>query len=140
MESDGHLVAPYGALRAIARILYAKFSRRGIRISTLPSRIARRYWSKRNSLKTARTRAWANYDIMRHTFDIITADAESLRKAVREADRAMSERAGNRNAEPVYLAGKVSDKSRPIVYHALKNAPFKSEVTGANVTRYTGRA
>jgi hypothetical protein len=91
-----------------------------------------------HSLKTARTRAWANYDIMRHTFDIITADAESLRKAVREADRAMSARAGDRNAEPVYLAGKVSEKSRPIVYHALKNAPFKSEVTGANVTHYTG--
>jgi hypothetical protein len=32
----------------------------------------------------------------------------------------------------------VSDKSRPIVYHALKNAPFKSEVTGASVTHYTG--
>ena len=75
---------------------------------------------------------------MRHTFDIITADAEALRKAVREADRAMSARAGDHNAEPVYLAGKVSEKSRPIVYHALKNAPFKSEVTGANVTRYTG--
>jgi hypothetical protein len=91
-----------------------------------------------HSLKTARTRAWANYDIMRHTFDIITADAESLRKAVREADRAMFGRAGDRSAEPVYLVGKVSEKSRPIVYHALKNAPFKSEVTGANVTHYTG--
>jgi hypothetical protein len=91
-----------------------------------------------HSLKTAKTRAWANYDIMRHTFDIICADAESLRKAVREADVQMSARAGDHNAQPVYLAGKVSDKSREIVYHALKNAPFKSEVTGANVTHYIG--
>ena len=37
---------------------------------------------------------------------------------------------------PVYLAGKVSDKSRPLVYHALKNGPFKSEVTGGTVNRY----
>jgi len=53
---------------------------------------------------------------------------------VREADRQTM----GPSAEPVYLAGKVSDKSRPIVYHALKNAPFKSEVTGAQVTHYTG--
>ena len=48
----------------------------------------------------------------------------------------MAARAGDRNAPPVYLAGKVSDKSRPLVYHALKNGPFKSEVTGATVNRY----
>jgi hypothetical protein len=41
-------------------------------------------------------------------------------------------------APPVYLAGKVSDKSRPLVYHALKTGQFQSEVTGAGVTRYLG--
>ncbi len=50
----------------------------------------------------------------------------------------MAARAGDQSAPPVYLAGKVSAaKSRPLVYHALKNAPFKSEVTGAMVNRYT---
>jgi murein tripeptide amidase MpaA len=136
MASDGHLVAPYGALRNrqfFMEVFSPRYSHLYSAVQNRPSLLV-----ETHSLKTARTRAWANYDIMRHTFDIITADAESLRKAVRDADRVMSEHAGDRSAEPVYLAGKVSDKSRPIVYHALKNAPFKSEVTGANVTRYTG--
>ncbi len=136
MAADGHLVAPYGALRNrefFMEVFSPRYSHLYSAVQNRPSLLV-----ETHSLKTARTRAWANYDIMRHTFDIITADAESLRKAVREADRAMSARAGDRSAEPVYLAGKVSDKSRPIVYHALKNAPFKSEVTGANVTHYTG--
>ena len=136
MASDGHLVAPYGALRNrqfFMEVFSPRYSHLYSAVQNRPSLLV-----ETHSLKTARTRAWAHYDIMRHTFDIIAADAESLRKAVREADRAMSARAGDRNAEPVYLAGKVSDKSRPIVYHALKNAPFKSEVTGAAVTHYTG--
>src|SRR3984957_15314948 len=140
MAADGHLVAPYGALRNAGskreffmEVFSPRYSHLYSAVQNRPSLLV-----ETHSLKTARTRAWANYDIMRHTFDIIAADAESLRKAVREADRATSARAGDRSAEPVYLAGKVSDKSRPIVYHALKNAPFKSEVTGANVTHYTG--
>ncbi len=136
MASDGHLVAPYGALRNrqfFMEVFSPRYSHLYSAVQNRPSLLV-----ETHSLKTARTRAWANYDIMRHTFDIISADAESLRKAVREADKAMSAHAGDHNAEPVYLAGKVSDKSRPIVYHALKNAPFKSEVTGANVTHYTG--
>jgi hypothetical protein len=90
-----------------------------------------------HSLKTAKTRAWANYDINRHAIETILLDPEGLRRAVREADRQMSARAGDPNAAPVYLAGKVSDKSRPLVYHALKNGPFKSEVTGGAVNRFT---
>ena len=136
MAADGHLVAPYGALRNrqfFMEVFSPRYSHLYSAVQNRPSLLV-----ETHSLKTARTRAWANYDIMRHTFDIISADAESLRKAVRAADQAMSARAGDHNAEPVYLAGKVSDKSRPIVYHALKNAPFKSEVTGASVTHYTG--
>jgi hypothetical protein len=140
MAADGHLVAPYGALRNVGgkreffmEVFSPRYSHLYSAVQNRPSLLV-----ESHSLKTARTRAWAHYDIMRHTFDIIAADPESLRKAVREADRNMAARAGDRSAEPVYLAGKVSDKSRPIVYRALKNAPFKSEVTGAGVTHYTG--
>jgi murein tripeptide amidase MpaA len=136
MASDGHLVAPYGALRNrqfFMEVFSPRYSHLYSAVQNRPSLLV-----ESHSLKAARTRAWAHYDIMRHTFDIICADTESLRKAVREADKAMSAHAGDHAAEPVYLAGKVSDKSHPIVYHALKNAPFKSEVTGANVTHYTG--
>ena len=136
MAADGHLVAPYGALRTVdgkreffMEVFSPRYSHLYSAVQNRPSLLV-----ETHSLKTAKTRAWANYDIMRHTFDIITAYPESLRHAVREADRQTM----GPSAEPVYLAGKVSDKSHPIVYHALKNAPFKSEVTGAQVTHYTG--
>jgi hypothetical protein len=87
-------------------------------------------------LKAAKTRAWAHYDIMKHSVETILLDPEGLRRAVREADRELAARAGNRSAAPVYLAGKVSEQSRPLVYHTLKNGPFKSEVTGAMVNRF----
>jgi len=49
----------------------------------------------------------------------------------------MAARAGDRSATPVYLAGRVSnDKSRPLVYHALKQGQVESEVTGAMTNRY----
>ncbi len=99
-----------------------RFSRRAIRTFTPLCRIGPSLLVETHSLKAARTRAWANYDIMRHAIDTILLDPEALRRAVREADREMAARAGDRDAAPVYLAGKVSDKSRPLVYHALKNA------------------
>lgn len=89
-----------------------------------------------HSLKAAKTRAWANYDIMRHSIEAILLDPQALRRAVREADRQMMERAGDRSAAPIHLDGKVSGKGRPFVYHALKSGQFKSEISGNAVTRY----
>jgi hypothetical protein len=73
---------------------------------------------------------------MRNTIETIVADPDALRQAVRQADRLMSARAGDPSAPPVYLDGKVSDSSRPLVFHGLKNSPFQSEVTGRTVNRY----
>jgi predicted deacylase len=141
MAADGHLVAPYGALRNVAgkreffmEVFTPRYSHLYAAVQNRPSLLV-----ETHSLKTAKTRAWANYDIMRHSIDTILLDPEGLRRAVREADRQMAERAGNRQSPPVYLAGKVSDKSHPLVYHALKTEQYKSEITGANVTRYTGQ-
>ncbi len=138
MEADGHMVAPYGALRNVGgrreffmEVFSPRYSHLYSAVLNRPSLLV-----ESHSLKTAKTRAWAHYDINRHAIEIILQDPEALRKAVREADREMSARAGDRNAPPVYLAGKVSDKSRPLVYHSLKNGPFKSEVTGSQVNRY----
>ena len=140
MAADGHLVAPYGALRNVngkreffMEVFSPRYSHLYAAVQNRPSLLV-----ETHSLKTAKTRAWANYDIMRHTIDTIMLDPEALRRAVREADHEMMERAGNRTAAPVYLAGKVSDKSRPLVYHALKTEQYKSEITGANVIHYTG--
>ena len=138
MEADGHLVAPYGALRNVGQrreffmeVFSPRYSHLYSAVQNRPSLLV-----ESHSLKAAKTRAWAHYDIMRHTIETILLDPEGLRKAVREADRQMAARAGDRKAEPVYLAGKVSEKSHPLVYHALKIGPFKSEVTGGSVTRY----
>jgi murein tripeptide amidase MpaA len=138
MAGDGHLVAPYGALRNAG-------GRREFFMEVFSPRYSHLYAAAQNrpsllveshSLKAAKTRAWAHYDIMRHSIETILLDPEGLRRAVREADREIQSRAGDRSAKPVYLAGKVSDQSRPLVYHSLKNGPFKSEVTGASVNRY----
>jgi len=138
MESDGHMVAPYGALRNAGgrreffmEVFSPRYSHLYSAVLNRPSLLV-----ETHSLKTAKTRAWAHYDINRHAIEIILRDPEALRKAVREADRTMSARAGDRNAAPVYLAGKVSEKSRPLVYHSLKNGPFKSEITGSQVNRF----
>jgi len=151
MEADGHMVAPYGALSGgggggrggrggagaggprefYMEVFSPRYSHLYAAVQNRPSLLV-----ETHSLKTAKTRAWANYDIMQHAVETILLDPEALRKAVREADREIASRAGNRTAEPVYLAGKVSDKSSPLVYHSLKNGPFKSEVSGSMVNRF----
>jgi len=144
MAADGHLVAPYGGLRSTGA---QGAPRREFFMEVFSPRYSHLYAAAQNrpsllvethSLKAAKTRAWANYDIMRHSIDIITADPQALRRAVREADGEMASRAGVRTAPPVYLAGKVSGQSRPLVYHGLKTGQFQSEVTGASVTRHLG--
>jgi Zinc carboxypeptidase len=138
MEADGHMVAPYGALRNVGgrreffmEVFSPRYSHLYTAVLNRPSLLV-----ESHSLKNAKTRAWAHYDINRHAIEVILQDPEALRKAVRDADRAMETRAGDRDAQPVYLAGKVSEKSRPLVYHSLKNGPFKSEVTGTQVNRF----
>jgi len=140
MAADGHLVAPYGALRNVdgkreffMEVFSPRYSHLYAAAANRPALLV-----ETHSLKAARTRAWANYDIMRHAFDTILLDPEGLRQAVRQADREMASRAGNRSAPPVYLAGKVSEKSRPLVYRALKADRIPSPVTGGSVTHYTG--
>ena len=138
MEADGHMVAPYGALRNVnghreffMEVFSPRYSHLYSAVQNRPSLLV-----ESHSLKSAKTRAWAHYDIMRHAIETILLDPEALRRAVREADQQMMERAGDPNAAPVYLAGKVSEKSRPLVYHSLKNGPFQSEITGAMVNRF----
>src|SRR5262249_2991958 len=138
MAADGHLVAPYGAMRNVAgrreffmEVFSPRYSHLYAAVQNRPSLLV-----ESHSLKAAKTRAWAHYDIMRHSIETILLDPEALRRAVREADREIQSRAGNRSAKPVYLAGQASDQSPPLGYHTLKNGPFKSEVTGASVNRY----
>jgi hypothetical protein len=141
MTSDGHGVAPYGQLRNntatnkrefYMEVFSPRYSHLYTAVQNRPSLLV-----ETHSLKSTRTRAWADFDIMRNTMDIILEDPQALRSAVREADKTLAAQAGDANAPAVYLGGKVSEaQSHPLTYRALKTGPYKSEVTGGNVNGY----
>lgn len=139
MASDGHLVAPYGALQNsgnprefFMEVFSPRYSHLYVALQNRPSLLV-----ESHSLKAARTRAWAHYDIMRDSIDTILLDPEALRKAVRDTDKQMTALAGDRSAPPVYLAGRVSEsKSRPLVYLSLKRAQVPSIITGTTALQY----
>ncbi len=89
-----------------------------------------------HSLKTAKTRAWSNYDIMVHSIDIVTEDPQALRKAVRDSDTADAAMAGHKDQQ-LFLAGRTSSASHPIPYHSLKRASDPSPITGQPVMHFT---
>jgi hypothetical protein len=140
MEADGHLVSPYGALRRMPD------GKREFFVEVFSPRYSHLYAAAMNrpcllvethSLKEAKTRAWANYDIMVHSIDIVTEDPQALRRAVRAADAKYAAMAGDKNAPPVYLAGKTGAGSHPLVYHSLKAATYNSPITNTPITSFS---
>ena len=137
MAADGHLVAPYGALRNrqfFMEVFSPRYSHLYSAVQNRPSLLV-----ETHSLKAARTRAWANYDIMRHTFDIITADAESLRKAVRDADRAIESRAGDRGRSEHRKSDRASHP-RPGNQGSLQNRRNRSSLANSGRESATQRS
>lgn len=140
MATDGHLLSPYGSLRErtngkrefFAEVFSPRYSHLYSAVHNRPALLV-----ETHSLKEAKTRAWANYDIMKHSIDIVLEDPQALRSAVRAADAKYAAMAGDRKAPPVYLGGKTSNSSHAFIYHSLKSAPFRSEITGAMVNRFT---
>lgn len=139
MADDGHGVAPYGALRNVngkpeffMEVFSPRYSHIYTAVENRPCLLV-----ETHSLKSTRTRAWADYDIMKDAITTILRDPQALRQAVRAADQQMMARAGDRNAPPVYLAGKVDPAaSRPIVYRSLQRGQYPSAVTGSMVNGY----
>ena len=141
MAEDGHLVSPYGALRKMPdgsreffmEVFSPRYSHLYTAVQNRPCLLV-----ESHSLKTAKTRAWAHYDIMRASVQTILQDPEALRIAVRAADAAAMAGAGDRSAAPVYLGGEVDGTaSKPLRYLSLTSAPFTSEITGATVNHFT---
>ena len=89
-----------------------------------------------HSLKTAKTRAWSNYDIMVHSIDIVAEDPQALRKAVKDSDAADAAMAGKKD-QKIFLGGKTSADSHPIMYHSLKRGSDISPITGKPVQHFT---
>ncbi|HXE32121.1 MAG TPA: M14 family zinc carboxypeptidase [Terriglobales bacterium] len=139
MADDGHGVAPYGALRSIngkpeffMEVFSPRYSHLYTAVQDRPCLLV-----ETHSLKSTRTRAWADYDIMKDAITTILRNPAALRQAVLDSDQDMMQRAGDRNAAPVYLAGKVdATTSRPIVYRSLKRGTYPSAVTGGMVNGY----
>lgn len=140
MESLGHLVSPYGGLRTMPD------GSREFFVEVFSPRYSHLYTAALNrpcllvethSLKEMKTRAWSDYDIMASSIDIVTEDPQALRKAIRAADAKYAAMAGDRNAPPIYLAGKTSAGSHSMEYHSLKSAPFLDEITGTMVPSFT---
>jgi len=139
MADDGHGVAPYGALRAVngkreffMEVFSPRYSHLYSAVQNRPCLLV-----ETHSLKATRTRAWADYDIMKDAITTILQDPQGLRRAVRASDAAFMAQAGDRSAPPVYLAGKVSnDHTTPIVYRSLKPGEYQSAVTGNMVRGY----
>ena len=104
--------AAHDARRDTASSL-SRSSLRATRISTLLLLNRPCLLVETHSLKDPKTRAWSNYDIMVHSIDIVTEDPQKLRTAVRAADAKYAAMAGDRNAPPIYLAGKTGAASHP---------------------------
>ncbi len=140
MEKDGHRISPYGELAANPAT-----GKREFFVEVFSPRYSHLYSAARNrpcllvethSLKSPRTRAWSNYDIMFHTIDIITEQPGVLHKAVRESDAADMAMAGHRD-QSLFLAGKTSAGGHPLTYYSLKSEQVPSPITGQTVTRFT---
>ncbi len=158
MEKDGHRISPYGALQPNPVTKQREFF-----IEVFSPRYSHIYAATHNrpsllvethSLKTAKTRAWSNYDVMVHTIDQIAdtpRQAQALRKAVRDADAADIALAGHRTStapatgfatagQPVqglYLDGKTAAAAHPLTYYSLRREQAPSPITGKPVNHFT---
>ncbi len=124
MAADGHLVAPYGALRSVGgkreffmEVFSPRYSHLYAAVQNRPSLLV-----ETHSLKAAKTRAWANYDIMRHAIDTILLDPEGLRRAVREADRRNGRRA-REIAPPRRFIWPVKSATRAARWYTTRSRP-----------------
>ena len=143
MEHDGHKISPYGELET-----NPDTKRREFYIEVFSPRYSHIYAATHNrpnllvethSLKSGKTRAWANYDVMVNTIDQIAGSAkqaQTLRKAVRDADAADMALAGNRSSS-LYLHGKPAMAAHPLTYYSLRSEQVPSPITGKPVTRFT---
>lgn len=127
---------------------YAGFAGRGaqaIPVMTASPRYSTGYAAAQNraallvethSLKTFRTRAWAHYDIMKITLDIVAEDAKMLKEASRAADRRME---SVKPGDGVFLEGVPGKASEPYVQRRLEVETYEGVASGAPIARYVAR-
>ena len=130
MTAGGHLMAPYGGMRAD-----------GYHGMIFEPRYSNGYAATRNraallvethSLKTYKVQVWSHYDVMLHSLEILAAD-NSLRTAVHEADT--MKLAGS----TMYLAGRIGAQSDPFVFHGVASHAATSPLSGVSYTVYEAK-
>jgi hypothetical protein len=130
MESDGHVVAPYGDFEGALQ---------GYRGSVFTPRFAHAYAAIQNragllvethSLKAFRTRIWAHYDVMRHALELLGG----LRGAVAKADRDVANMAGSEIE--VHLNGVIGKEGVPYDYKGVGQMQQQSVLTKGFYTVY----
>jgi len=137
MEGDGHLMAPYG-------FFDPAHPERGYRTQIFSPRFSQAYAGARNraglliethSLKTARTRAWANYDVTLHTLKTIGENPTALTAASKQADDNTKALGGSDAV--MFLAGKHSDKTAPFTFRGVTTKTETGVVAGGPVPVYS---
>ncbi len=134
MESDGHVVAPYGAYQG---------DRTGYRGTTFQPRYSNGYAAIQNragllvethSLKTFRTRIWAHYDLMQHALELAGIEGRALRNAVMQADRDVAGMAGSEIR--IHLDGVIGKEGVAFDYKGVGQQQQLSPLTHGFYTVY----
>ena len=146
MATEGHVIGPYGSFVVAGQSGFPGAPQArvtGFRTSTYTPRFSTGYAAiqsrpgllvETHSLKSFKTRTWAHYDVMRHSIDAVVRDPQSLRDAVRQADREIAALAGT--ATPLYLNGVRSDEGVPFTYRGLKSDLKISPLSGSPIRAY----
>lgn len=134
MEKDGHLVGWYAG--------FGRGAGSAVPVSTFGPRYSTGYCAAQNraallvethSLKSFRTRVWSHYDIMRHTLDLVAAQARPLAEAARESD---AWAAGLKPGTPLFLEGRPEGEGVPYVLRQLESQRYNGAAAGGPVVRY----
>ena len=133
MERDGHLVGWYlgfgGGANNVTAMSYAPRFSTGYAAAQHRAALL----VETHSLKSFRVRAWAHYDIMRHTIALIAADPGSLKQATRQAD---GEVASLKPGDKLFLEGAPSGPGEDYVLRQLAVTRYEGAAAGGPIPRY----
>ena len=133
MERDGHIVGWYlgfgGGQNSVTAMSYAPRFSTGYAAAQHRAALL----VETHSLKSFRVRAWAHYDIMRHTISLIAADPTALKQATRQAD---GEVASLRPGARMFLEGTPAGPGEDYVLKQLAITRYDGRAAGAPIPRY----
>lgn len=137
VDADGWLTAPY----------FGGFDehnpQRPITIGAFGPRYSTGYWALRNRpsllvethvLKPYGDRVKATYSFNLHTLEWAGQNASALMRANRRAD---AQSASLAEGSTLAVSARTTDAERPFVFKGLKFDPYTSNVTGAEIPRWT---